>query len=124
MDSVATSDASAQKTAFINQVHTKGMLGSAQGVAQNCSSPLRGVNDAGITVAGSESSQQFHHVQDFPLETEEHVIVLRILGETEEGKTVSAPVTVKAKPQCTTCGRINKATSKFCSDCGTALVII
>lgn len=80
-------------------------------------------NDAGITVPGSISDQKFRTVQSFPLELEKHVIVLQLKGETEYNKVV-APVTVKAKPKCITCGKVNKATSKFCSNCGTALEIV
>lgn len=81
------------------------------------------VNDAGITVPGSLSEQRFVTISDFPLEAEENVIVLRILGETENAP-VATPVTVKMKPKCVTCGRVNKATNKFCSDCGTALEVV
>lgn len=80
-------------------------------------------NDAGITVPGGHSTQQFTTVGWFPLETEKNVIVLKLLGESPEGKPVAAPVTVKAKPKCETCGKLNKATSKFCSECGTSLTI-
>jgi len=49
--------------------------------------------------------------------------VQSVLGETEDNKAIREPITVKAKPKCTTCGKQNKATAKFCSECGTALVI-
>jgi hypothetical protein len=81
------------------------------------------VNDAGITVPGSISNQKFHTVASFPLETQKHAIVLQLKGETEYNK-VTAPVTVKTKPKCITCGKVNKATSKFCANCGTALEIV
>lgn len=80
-------------------------------------------NEAGITVPGSVSDQQFRTVSSFPVEDETHVIVLQMLGETENKKVVK-PVTVKAKPKCETCGKVNKATAKFCSECGTSLTII
>lgn len=80
-------------------------------------------NEAGITVAGSKSEQQFVTVSDFSVETEKHSIVLKLLGETESNKPVVKPVTVKAKPKCTTCGKQNKATAKFCNQCGTSLEI-
>jgi hypothetical protein len=51
-------------------------------------------NDVGITVPGSKSTQSF-----------------------------TKPVTVKQKPKCVTCGKLNKANAKFCSECGTALEI-
>lgn len=85
---------------------------------------LRSFNNVGITVPGSLSEQKFKTVEGFPTEEEEHVMVIRLLGEDPSGKVVKAPVTVKAKPKCQTCGRNNKATSKFCVDCGTALEVI
>jgi hypothetical protein len=78
-------------------------------------------NDVGITVPGSKVDQKFTTVNSFPLETEKHVIILHLLGETESGKQVVQPVTVKAKPKCSSCGRVNKANAKFCTECGTAL---
>ncbi len=86
-----------------------------------CSAAL--VNDAGVTVPGSISDQQFNEISTFPLESETHVIVLKLLGQIESNKVVE-PVTVKAKPKCTTCGRVNRATTKFCADCGTSLTIV
>jgi hypothetical protein len=80
------------------------------------------VNDVGITVPGSISDQKFQTIMDFATDPGE-VIVLKLMGEVGQQK-VSAPVTVKAKPKCVTCGKVNKAISKFCSECGTALTII
>jgi hypothetical protein len=85
------------------------------------SEPERG--DAGITVPGSESHQEFRHAQGFPLEPNSVVIVLRLRGEVG-GKPAIAPITVNFKPSCETCGKSNKANSQFCSNCGTALVMI
>jgi hypothetical protein len=81
-------------------------------------------NDVGITVPGSLSTQQFTTVAPLNLETEKHVIVLQIKGETEQNKPVIVPVTVKVKPKCQTCGKVNKSGSKFCSNCGTSLEVI
>jgi zinc-ribbon domain len=80
-------------------------------------------NDAGITVPGSISEQKFRTVSSFPLEQQRYAIVLQLKGETDYSRVVE-PVTVKSKPKCTTCGKVNKATSKFCSNCGTSLEII
>ena len=80
-------------------------------------------NDVGITVPGSKSSQSFTTVTMGEMETETHTIVLKLLGELENNKPVSKPVTVKAKPKCVTCGKMNKAHAKFCVECGTALEI-
>lgn len=81
------------------------------------------VNDIGITVPGSKSTQQFSISSWFPTEMTKHSIVLKLLGETEENKKIRNPVTVKHKPKCQTCGKQNKATAKFCSECGTSLKI-
>jgi hypothetical protein len=80
-------------------------------------------NDAGITVPGSKSEQKFQTTGWFPTEFTKHVMVLKLLGETPDNKPIVQPVTVKAKPKCITCGKHNKATSKFCDACGTALEI-
>lgn len=79
--------------------------------------------ETGITVAGSKSDQKFVTASWFATESEKHNIILKLLGETEDNKAIREPITVKAKSKCTTCGKQNKATAKFCSECGTALVI-
>ena len=80
-------------------------------------------NDVGITVPGSKSTQKFSNTTMGEMEAEKHTIVLKLLGETPDNKPVLQPVTVKAKPKCVTCGKLNKATAKFCTECGTALEI-
>mgnify|MGYP002787057736 CR=1 FL=1 len=82
------------------------------------------VNDAGITVPGSVSTQRFVSVSGFPVEDTKHVVILRIFGETESGKRVETPVTVKTKQRCSTCRHVNKSGAKFCSECGTALELV
>jgi hypothetical protein len=81
------------------------------------------LNDIGITVPGSISDQAFATVGWFPTEVEKHSIVLKILGETPDNKPITRAVTVKNKPKCVTCGKQNKATAKFCTECGTGLLI-
>lgn len=80
------------------------------------------VSEKGITVPGSESNQKFVYTSAFPLENEKHVLVLKLVGEVA-GQVVEKPVTVNTKPDCTTCGRRNRATNKFCVNCGTSLTI-
>lgn len=80
-------------------------------------------NDAGITVSGSKSTQSFSTTYMGAMDPEKHSIVLKLLGETPDNRPVLKPVTVRAKPKCTTCGRQNKAHAKFCVECGTALEI-
>lgn len=91
--------------------------------AMNVSAQAQSVNDAGITVAGSKSTQSFTTTYVGSLESEKHTIVLKLLGETADNKVIEKPVTVKHKPKCTTCGKQNKAHAKFCTECGTALEI-
>ena len=81
-------------------------------------------NDAGITVPGSVSKQEFTIEDWFPTEAETHVIIFKLLGQTEDNQQVIKAVTVKAKPKCSSCGRTNKATAKFCTECGTSLTIV
>lgn len=78
------------------------------------------VNDVGITVPGSVSEQKFEHGQWFATDGQKHVMVLKLLGVHGE-KPISAPVTVKTKQKCVTCGHTNKSGAKFCSECGTGL---
>jgi len=79
--------------------------------------------ETGITVAGSKSDQKFVTASWFATESEKHNIILKLLGETPDNEAIRKPITVKAKPKCVTCGKQNKATAKFCSECGTALEI-
>jgi len=81
-------------------------------------------NEVGVTAPGSVSNQSFHEASWFPTETQSHVIVLRLLGETEEGRRVSKPVTTRMKSKCVSCGHVNKTSNKCCSECGTSLIII
>lgn len=78
---------------------------------------------AGITVPGSKSTQSFSTTTMGQMEPDKHTIVLKLLGETPDNKPVVEPVTVEHKPKCVTCGKMNKATSKFCAECGTHLTI-
>ena len=80
---------------------------------------LNSVSDVGITVPGSRSDQSFVTTHVGMLETIKHSMVIRLLG----GEAVKQAVTVKHKPKCVTCGKQNRATAKFCAECGTALEI-
>jgi len=77
------------------------------------------INDAGITVPGSKSTQSFQTTYVGALESTKHSMIFKLLG----GEAVKQAVTVKHKPKCVTCGKQNKATAKFCQECGTALEI-
>ena len=80
-------------------------------------------NDAGITVPGSKSDQEFRSTYGFDTESNSTVIVLQLRGEAG-GKPVESPVTVDLKPVCPTCGAKNKSADKFCHECGTSLQLI
>lgn len=89
---------------------------------QNMSMPAAEVAP-GITVAGSVSNQTFVKVEDLKGDGVKHTMVLKLMGEVA-GKPVKKPITVKHKPICTSCGKVNKPGSKFCAACGTGLEII
>ena len=80
----------------------------------------KGIGDAGITVPGSKSDQKFTTTTVGTLESTKHTIVLKIVGAVAD-KKVEIPVTVTTKIKCDACGTINKTTSKFCSECGSAV---
>jgi hypothetical protein len=90
--------------------------------AMNCS--VQNVNDAGITVPGSESQQKFTSAQNFQTESKSEVLILHLVGTNEKSQPVKKAVTVSDKPKCVTCHRVNKGGSKFCGQCGTALELI
>lgn len=94
------------------------------GILRSLASPQNTTSSvAGITAPGSVSNQQFSVGEWFPLEAQKHVMILRLCGESTTGK-VQAPITVKTKNKCSMCGRANKASAKFCSSCGTGLVLV
>jgi hypothetical protein len=104
-----------------------GLVGSsATGMLMNftASSCAADANEVGITVPGSISSQKFSTTYGFNGTGVKQVMVLRLLGETTNGAQVAAPVTVKSKPKCISCGRVNKNTSKYCTNCGTSLELL
>lgn len=81
-------------------------------------------SDVGITVPGSISKQKFQSVSSFKVQTMKHILLFRLLGETLDNKPIKTSITTKHKSVCVTCGTKNKATSKFCSECGTGLKIV
>lgn len=78
--------------------------------------------EEGITVRGSDSSQTFQRAIVGELETEVHVIVMKLMGvNPETTQPIEQPLTVRTKKECPTCGTTNKSSMKFCGDCGTRL---
>lgn len=79
------------------------------------------VNDTGITVPGGKSEQRFSTVSRFPLETEKHVMIFKLLGQDPNAEKITQTIDVSKKATCVTCNRKNKITAHYCSNCGTAL---
>lgn len=79
-------------------------------------------SDAGITVPGSHSQQQFHPTSSFSTYEDSEVLVINLFGEIA-GKKVAKPVFVKSKAMCSTCGKKSKSTEQFCSKCGTSVQV-
>ena len=77
-------------------------------------------NDQGITVPGAKSDQTFQPGYTGILETNSHVIIIRLIGE-KQGKKIEKAVFTNTKLSCPTCGRKSRSDSKFCKNCGTSL---
>jgi len=81
------------------------------------------INNEGITVPGSESTQQFHYGHIGLLEEVSHTIVLRLRGvDPITNNKINKPITTKTKIVCSTCGKKSKSHIKFCPECGTSLI--
>jgi hypothetical protein len=103
-----------------NSARPQGSTIKAQQMNMNVAKAPESEN--GITVAGSESDQKFSYGSWFATEATAHVIVLKLVGKVGE-QVVEKPITVQQKPVCSTCGKINKATFRFCGRCGTSLTL-
>lgn len=77
----------------------------------------------GITVPGSYSNQKFNLTSSFQTEDVSHTIIFKLMGKNNNN-IVNKPVSTKTKQKCITCGKVNKISSNFCSNCGTSLTII
>lgn len=103
-------------------VHVNSVQSAALGSFNMSESSVKvASSDVGITVPGGLSDQRFVHGAYFSTENTSEVLVLHIVGK--QGK-VRKPVTVDVKPVCQTCKKHNKATSQFCSRCGTSLRLV
>lgn len=101
----------------------RGLVANAQLAIDNCEPVLAMAacaNEVGITVAGSESDQKFHVTSGFRHTYVRQIMTLQLAGAVNQ-VPVKEAVTVQAKPKCKVCGRVNKATSKYCSECGNNL---
>lgn len=121
-DSYATSASATSASSALRSVNTV----TAQSQTLNSakfSTDQQLANDAGITVPGSKVDQKFTPVYGFKAEVNSHVIILRMVGVVGNVEVV-APVTVSTKQKCSTCGKVNKITSGYCSSCGTSLTLL
>lgn len=100
-----------------SESQTRSVAKDSQTINHCFSEPLE---DEGITVKGSETTQGFQYASLGILETSE-VITIRMRGVKSDESNVVAPVTVKTKLECSSCGKKWSSTNKFCGDCGTFL---
>lgn len=112
----------ARATSAIDQYCADNNIRSMSEVHDGAATMNASVNEAGITVPGSKSTQKFSTVYMGAMEAEKFSMVFKLLGQTVNSPVQQA-VTVKAKQKCDTCGHTNKATAQYCNKCGTALVI-
>jgi len=82
------------------------------------------VNEEGITTKGGFSDQSFSYGSVGNLEQNIHSIIFKIKGITKNNKKncVKKPLVVKQKVRCDICGKKNKSSHKFCTECGTSLI--
>jgi len=83
-----------------------------------CSTPHK---DEGITVKGAEVNKNYSYGSIGTLHYNINTIILHLKGISSSKKTVVKPLTVQSKVTCSTCGRKNRSSNKFCYNCGTFL---
>ncbi len=76
----------------------------------------------GITVPGQHIHQPFA-TTSFVKSTEQSTVLILKLKAQYNDQPVKEPITVKYRPTCQTCSKINTVSSKFCAECGTSLRI-
>jgi len=76
--------------------------------------------DAGITVGGSKSNQEFFTCSIGKMEYEKYSIVIKLLGiDLNNNNNIKDIISTKTKKICPTCGKKNKFSADYCSKCGT-----
>lgn len=98
---------------------SRGVVGSTTPEV-HCYNAQEVLNEAGITVKGSETKQDFVYTT-FGICEPSNIIILQLVGQRDTGIAVQQPITVERKIQCKTCGRVWKSYQKFCGNCGTYL---
>jgi len=120
-NTVTSANATFSATA-VNTVATSANVSMNSGVLRsaNFNTVFAPAVDPGITVEGSNTNQSFQHGYIGQLEAEKHSIVFQLKGLVEE-QQVAAPVTVKSKKQCPSCGKKWKSMFEYCPNDGTFL---
>jgi len=113
----SSSDVSLMSCSIGSEVKTAGFV-TDQDVVQENAKPAE---DEGITVPGSASGQSFNFGHHGELESNTHIIVLKLRGTKANKTVVEKPVTVKSRVNCPTCGTKSKSSADYCAKCGTAL---
>ena len=111
-------DAQAQGAVDYQNSATSSVASASSGTLRSMS-----VSNVGITAPGAVSNQTFQAAYFGLGDGVKHVMIMKILGKVGDA-VVEQPVTVKHKPTCVTCGKVNKAINRFCSECGTSLSIV
>jgi len=91
-------------------------------ISPTCYSASIPQKDEGITVKGGKTNQNFECGFTNELEEVSSVITLKLCGD-KNGTKVEAPMFVNARLTCPTCGKKSKTNCKFCSKCGTFLLL-
>ena len=79
-------------------------------------------SDEGITVAGSETTQNFKSTTIGSIE-DHGTIIIQLKGTDKLGEDIVVPLTVRSKIQCKTCGTVSKSHVKYCPECGTNIQV-
>jgi hypothetical protein len=78
------------------------------------------VCEDGLTIKGSESTQQFKYGNIGELESESHIISFMLKGKNKDEIEILQPITVKTKLECSVCSTKNNG--KYCTECGNYLL--
>ena len=75
----------------------------------------------GFTAQGSQTNQDFGRGYVGQLESEKHVIVLKLKGTDQKNQPVVKVISTRDRISCPSCGKKNKSGVQFCPRCGTGL---
>ena len=102
--------------------YTNNVVGCTLGASNSvgvtkCSTPI---DDNGLTVKGSKTSQSFVYGNTDTLEASSTVITIRLSGFSQSTKKpVKKALSVNTRITCVTCGKKSKSSAIYCGRCGT-----